>query len=483
MTIVSNSDSDLQDVFWTSRGLIRPPVLADALAQGHAILQREGHQTQTQTHKSRSRLNSVPSLHSGSEMRSSADARRSVSGQGLPSAGRIGNTAVTAGAPENARRRASIAGPYYRPPSGLSLSDPSSLITKEEVDLRANMMNPNNSVFWTSRGLVRPTDLQDALKQGHAILEAEGHTTHGHPGGRRGSTSSISSLSGWGGNRRGSRTELHAPPVVSPLVAAAQRQWSTPFLAPNAGAPLAPQTRAGALPGAGWIGGGAAMPTIAMNRHPDWQPIGGAGTQRRRYSLPPPGFELFTPPTHFQPSPFQGAPLAREGAADTEWETMDEAAIAARKVLAPPPSSAVPIIKPPSSMAKNEEWQRRPVLARSGDKINKVTADKDKQAKDEQQKMKKEDKGEKNEEKGEESAKPSDSAENKEQKSSPSGGELATTAPSSGDNEGPMASSGDSKSLGDWEDRVDLLQDLKKIEPKVAGEARVSENSSQSATV
>jgi hypothetical protein len=165
---------------------------------------------------------------------------------------------------------------------------------------------------------------------------------------------------------------------------------------------------------------------------------------------------------------------------------MDEAAIAARKVLAPPPSAAVPIIKPPSSMAKNEEWQRRPVLARSGDKNKDTGADKgDKQAKDEQQKMKMEDKGEKSEEKKvEEAAKPAEAAETSETKEEKSATEQQASAltPSSGDNEGPVPSSGD-KSLANWEDRVDLLQDLKKIEPKVAGEARVSENSSQSATV
>jgi len=352
MDIRANQLNPNNDVFWSSRGLIRPAVLADALAQGHAILQQEGHLTQTQTHKTRGRLNSQPSLYSNSDLGGRpADTRRSISGQGLPGsgsggigsgAGRIsGSRAGDEQQPMAMRRRASTTGSIMNRPPALDGS-----VTKDEVDLRANLMNPNNSIFWTSRGLTRPADLQEALAKGHAVLEAEGHITHNTGGGRSKS---------W--NRRGSRTELHGPPSVSPLVAAAQRQWSTPFLAPNAGITAMPPTslsaRPGGLPGAAWVAGPPSAPGAASTRHPDWQPN---APQRRRYSLPPPGFELFTPPSHFalfrppmaaqqKPlQPKQAMPFAgKEGAADSEWDKMDAEAL--NRPLAPH-SAAIPIVKP-----------------------------------------------------------------------------------------------------------------------------------------
>lgn len=351
MDIRANQLNPNNDVFWSSRGLIRPSVLADALAQGHAILQMEGHLTQTQTHKTRGRLNSQPALFTNNDLGRPADTRRSISGQGLPGSGSGfglgggGSGRMSSGRSDNSqmpmamRRRASTTGSMMNRPPALDGS-----VTKDEVDLRANLMNPNNSVFWTSRGLTRPTDLQEALAKGHAVLEAEGHITH-NPGGRSKS---------W--NRRGSRTELHAPPAVSPLVAAAQRQWSTPFLAPNAGAAMPPTSlsaRPGGLPGAAWVTGPAPS-AAAGSRHPDWQ---SNAPQRRRYSLPPPGFELFTPPSHFalfrppvavqkQQAPQkqqQAMPFIKEGAADSEWDKMDAEVI--NRPLAPH-SAAIPIIKP-----------------------------------------------------------------------------------------------------------------------------------------
>jgi hypothetical protein len=353
------------DVFWSSRGLIRPPVLADALAQGHAILQHEGHLTQTQTHKTRGRLNSLPSASLYANAAPAPDPRRSISGQGLPGNGgaRIGGSYRAAVVGSNApigqwqagnaatRRRASTTGSLSGGGGGLPapLGLDSALVTKDEVDLRANLMNPNNSVFWTSRGLTRPADLQEALAKGHAVLEAEGHTTHAQGG--RSKSSSSSSGSTW--TRRGSRTE--PPAMVSPLVAAAQRQWSTPFLAPNAGSTLPPSGRSGGLPGAAWVGGGAPVGLPVPTRHPDWQPASyGNAAQRRRYSLPPPGFELFTPPSHFglfrPPQQLQQQqPIVREGAADSEWDKMDESSFVVRPPLAPQ-SAAIPIIKPPPGM-------------------------------------------------------------------------------------------------------------------------------------
>jgi hypothetical protein len=351
MDIRANQLNPNNDVFWSSRGLIRPSVLAEALAQGHAILQMEGHLTQTQTHKTRGRLNSQPALFTNNDLGRPADTRRSISGQGLPgsSGGGLGGGSgrMGSGRPDNSqlpmamRRRASTTGSMMNRPPALDGS-----VTKDEVDLRANLMNPNNSVFWTSRGLTRPTDLQEALAKGHAVLEAEGHITH-NTGGRSKS---------W--NRRGSRTELHAPPAVSPLVAAAQRQWSTPFLAPNAGATMPPTSlsaRPGGLPGAAWVTGPAPSAAAgSASRHPDWQ---SNALQRRRYSLPPPGFELFTPPSHFAlfrppvaPQKQQQAmqqkqamPFIKEGAADSEWDKMDSEVI--NRPLAPH-SAAIPIIKP-----------------------------------------------------------------------------------------------------------------------------------------
>jgi hypothetical protein len=405
MDIRANQLNPNNDVFWSSRGLIRPPVLADALAQGHAILQQEGHLTQTQTHKTRGRLNSQPSLYTNTDMGRPADTRRSISGQGLPGSGggvvsggsgRIGANRVEA-QPMAMRRRASTTGSIMNRPPALDGS-----VTKDEVDLRANLMNPNNSIFWTSRGLTRPTDLQEALAKGHAVLEAEGHVTH-NTGGRSKS---------W--NRRGSRTELHGPPAVSPLVAAAQRQWSTPFLAPNAGITAMPPTslsaRPGGLPGAAWVAGPALSSSGSTStRHPDWQP--NAMAQRRRYSLPPPGFELFTPPSHFalfrppvaaaqkQQQKPQAMPFEKEGAADSEWEKMD-AVEAINKPLAPH-SAAIPIIKPTAAdlaaaAAKKSEgssaWVKKAPSTDSKKNANVFLRDDKKKIEEEAKAMKQEDK-------------------------------------------------------------------------------------------
>jgi hypothetical protein len=463
------------DVFWSSRGLIRPPVLADALAQGHAILQHEGHLTQTQTHKTRGRLNSLPSasLYANAAPAPAPDARRSISGQGLPGNGgaRIGGSYRAAVVGSNApigqwqagnaamRRRASTTGSLGGGgglPAPLGLD--SALVTKDEVDLRANLMNPNNSVFWTSRGLTRPTDLQEALAKGHAVLEAEGHTTHAQ-GGR---SKSLSSSSGSTWTRRGSRTE--PPAMVSPLVAAAQRQWSTPFLAPNAGSTLPPSGRSGGLPGAAWVGGGAPVGLPVPTRHPDWQPASyGNAAQRRRYSLPPPGFELFTPPSHFglfrPPQQQQQQPIVREGAADSEWDKMDESSFVVRPPLAPQ-SAAIPIIKPPPGMEAAKKsgeagaWVRKePVFLQ--DKKEEKESKEAKKMKEEDLKKRRE--GEKKEKKDVEMK------------------DATTTSPSEPTT--PASEQQQKTKVGS------LAWQLTQVKLKTAGEARESESSSKSATV
>jgi hypothetical protein len=297
MDLRANRLNPNNDVFWTSRGLVRPPVLADALAQGHLILQKEGHLTQTQTHKTRGRLNSQPTVLKpfGNSWRSTPTSQGPSTGGGI----RIGSGRKNNQEPMH--RRASMAAVM---PAPLLSSE---IITKEEVDLRANLMNPNNSVFWTYRGLARPMDLQEALAKGHEILEAEGHTTH-----------SQQSVRARPFSRRGSRVELQQPIVV-----AANRMMlptSSAFQQSN------PSARAGV----------STQPS-GFTRHPDWQP--NPQQLRRRYSLPPPGFELFSgvSPAHFglmpkRPQQVQHHPQAtlQEGAADREWDKMDEMAATQR---------------------------------------------------------------------------------------------------------------------------------------------------------
>jgi len=448
MDLRANQLNPNNDVFWTSRGLVRPPVLADALAKGHAILQKEGHQTQAQTHKSRSRLNSVPSLR-GAEPNLKERRRQSTAGRSVVA--------------EGAQRRASIAGTYYCPPSlrgSQSLPLGGESMTKDEVDLRANMMNPNNSVFWTSRGLNRPSELQDALQLGHAVLEAEGHTSHSVAGGgggmchyRAATARRRSSISSSSWNRRGADNTQTQPTMVSPslmvspLVTATQQQWiTTPFLAPNAqpaaGLSLASQTpgRFGALRvSSDWQQAAAAM----MPQQP----------HRRRYSLPPPGFEFYRPPSATLMS------ITREGAADSEWDTMDqEVAAAASKVLAPPPRAAVPIVRPP--LSQEDRWPRRPPPSSDAAAAAKTKRLEEKQTEDakaaegrqeEAQKMHKEDKG----------------------------GLRSEDLASSGSRE-PLESKA-APTHENWEDRTDLIHEDTKTSETGRDSSRKSESSSQSA--
>jgi hypothetical protein len=57
-------------------------------------------------------------------------------------------------------------------------SDPQRLRElKDEQDHKAMENNPNNDAFWTQRGLKRPDDLDEAIKEGQLILHREkGHT-------------------------------------------------------------------------------------------------------------------------------------------------------------------------------------------------------------------------------------------------------------------------------------------------------------------
>jgi hypothetical protein len=125
--------------------------------------------------------------------------------------------------------------PVYTKPAILGLP-PTAVLTKQEMDFRANLLNPNNDLFWTARGLIRPPVLADALAQGHAILKYEGHLTQ-KQGGRR-----LSAQYG----RSGATSAATAAPalplsfgaaVVAPssVAAAVQGSWrSAPPSAPAA---------------------------------------------------------------------------------------------------------------------------------------------------------------------------------------------------------------------------------------------------------
>merc|ERR1711939_346159 len=55
-----------------------------------------------------------------------------------------------------------------------NLGDPKKLQEqKEEQDHKALESNPNNDAFWTQRGLKRPDDLDEAIKEGQRILHRE----------------------------------------------------------------------------------------------------------------------------------------------------------------------------------------------------------------------------------------------------------------------------------------------------------------------
>jgi hypothetical protein len=117
-----NLPNPINDLFWTARALIRPPVLADALAQGHAILKYEGHLTQKQGGR---RL-------SAQYGRSGAT---SAAAAGMPlsfGAGVVTPTSVTAAVQGS-----------WRSPAPVLPTNPG-FVTKEDMDIRANQLNPNN---------------------------------------------------------------------------------------------------------------------------------------------------------------------------------------------------------------------------------------------------------------------------------------------------------------------------------------------------
>ncbi|ELR24911.1 uncharacterized protein ACA1_175880 [Acanthamoeba castellanii str. Neff] len=59
-----------------------------------------------------------------------------------------------------------------------NLGDPKKLQEEQqEQDHKALENNPNNDAFWNQRGLKRPDDLDEAIKEGQRILHHEkGHT-------------------------------------------------------------------------------------------------------------------------------------------------------------------------------------------------------------------------------------------------------------------------------------------------------------------
>ena len=62
-----------------------------------------------------------------------------------------------------------------------NLGDPKKLQEqKEEQDHKALESNPNNDAFWTQRGLKRPDDLDEAIKEGQRIPTAR-RATSGSP--------------------------------------------------------------------------------------------------------------------------------------------------------------------------------------------------------------------------------------------------------------------------------------------------------------
>jgi hypothetical protein len=116
--------------------------------------------------------------------------------------------------------------PVYTKPAILGLP-PTAVLTKQEMDFRANLLNPNNDLFWTARGLIRPPVLADALAQGHAILKYEGHLTQ-KQGGRR-----LSAQYGRSGATSAAAAGMplsFGAAVVTPtnVTAAVQGSWRSP---------------------------------------------------------------------------------------------------------------------------------------------------------------------------------------------------------------------------------------------------------------
>jgi len=166
---------------------------------------------------------------------------------------------------------------------------------QEDVDLKANVMNPNNNAFWASRGLIRPTDLQEALAQGHAILEREGHRTH---------MQQIQPPRGVGNNnkwaRRASLEPTHNPPMFG--------QW--PAFVSTPGAWMMPPSMA------------PAPPQHTFSR--EWPPFV-VNPYKERRPPPPPGLELFGqqfPP--FAPFVPPQPPPTMPGFEGVVWEEDDE---------------------------------------------------------------------------------------------------------------------------------------------------------------
>ena len=62
--------------------------------------------------------------------------------------------------------------PVYTKPAILGLP-PTAVLTKQEMDFRANLLNPNNDLFWIRRQIERPADANAALKLGQEILDRE----------------------------------------------------------------------------------------------------------------------------------------------------------------------------------------------------------------------------------------------------------------------------------------------------------------------
>lgn len=124
--------------------------------------------------------------------------------------------------------------PVYTTPAILALP-PTAVLTKQEMDFRANLLNPNNDLFWTARGLIRPPLLNDALKQGHDILKYEGHLTQ-KQGGRR-LSAQFGGSRGGGGGSCGPIALNPVTPTPSAVITGPQTSWRTPpvqpILAPN----------------------------------------------------------------------------------------------------------------------------------------------------------------------------------------------------------------------------------------------------------